>query len=44
MIKNNYQSAPVADSAPARPVTQLPITGERTVPGIAAQNYWFLST
>lgn len=34
---NEYYSAPVT----ALPPTQLPITGERTVPGIAEENYWF---
>src|SRR4051812_178134 len=24
-----------------RPVPELPLTGERTVPGIPAENYWF---
>ncbi|MEO9221734.1 MAG: class I SAM-dependent methyltransferase [Mycobacteriaceae bacterium] len=43
--ENAYYSAPVTDSAPSAsetaPETPLPITGERTVPGIAEENYWF---
>jgi len=29
---------------PAGQETHLPITGERTVPGIAEENYWFQDT
>jgi SAM-dependent methyltransferase len=41
LSKNPYYSAPVTEFAPAPTETQLPITGERTVPGIPEENYWF---
>ena len=28
-------------SRPSRPPSRLPLTGERTVPGLAEENYWF---
>ncbi len=33
-----------ASDAPGTADACLPLTGERTVPGIAAENYWFPET
>ena len=30
-----------SDSRPGAPEVGLPLTGERTVPGLAEENYWF---
>lgn len=39
---DGVRSDPVTTAAPTRPAEQvLPLTGERTVPGIAEENYWF---